>query len=351
MIRYHARPFTLHEFKVEVTHRCELNCIHCSSDARPSNLTEMSREECLSTLSQAVQIGAKDVAFSGGEPLIWRHIDDAVETAAARGLQVTIYTSGNCGFFKEKAERILRLGAYRFIFSMFGASAGSHEAITRSTGSFERTLEAMADAKKIGLRTEVHFVPMSNNYRELSGVAMLSSKLGASVVSVLRLVPHGRATLLRGRILTRVQNLDLRRLIRDLRNSGFNIRTGSPYNFLMLTANPECCAGIDRIIIGPELRLSPCDAFKQVKAEDLVGTLDYSTLREFSLRDCWDKSPYLEAIREYLTTPFPKPCASCRLLEKCLSGCLAQKVVTHGDLGKRPDPDCLGLDFRGGPSW
>ena len=30
----HRPPFTLNEFKIEVTYRCDLNCIHCSSDAR-----------------------------------------------------------------------------------------------------------------------------------------------------------------------------------------------------------------------------------------------------------------------------------------------------------------------------
>ena len=348
MIQYHNRPFCLREFKVEVTYKCNLNCIHCSSDARPSNLTEMSREDCLYILNEAAQIGAKDIAFSGGEPLIWTYINEAVSAAASTGLQVTIYTSGNCVTFKEKAERILSLGAFRFIFSMFGGSASSHERITRVVASFEQTLKAMSDARRIGLVTEVHFVPMSYNYRELRNIATLSKELGASVVSVLRLVPQGRAALLKGRILTRVQNMDLRRLIRDLRNSGYNIRTGSPYNFLMLTTNPKCCASIDRLIIGPDLRLYPCDAFKQVKAEDLVGTLDYSIMRGFNLRDCWDKSPYLEAVREYLTTPFGKPCASCGFLEKCLSGCLAQKVVAYGNLDKRPDPGCLGPDFRGG---
>jgi len=347
MIQYHSRPFTLKEFKIEVTYRCDLNCIHCSSDARQSNSTEMSRDDCFRILKQAVKIGAKDVAFSGGEPLIWPYINDAVETADSLGLRVIIYTSGNINSFKEKAERILSLDKHRMIFSMFGGSARSHESITRIVGSFERTLKAMSDARDIGLATEIHFVPMSNNYRELREVAALGKERGASVVSVLRLVPQGRAALLRGRILSRVQNLELRRIIRDLRDSGHNIRTGSPYNFLMLSANPKCCAGIDRLIIGPDLRLYPCDAFKQVKADELVGKQDLSTLKNFNLEDCWDKSPYLEAVREYLTTPFPDPCASCRLFEKCLSGCLAQKVVAFGNLEKRPDPDCLGPNFRG----
>ena len=347
MIKYHTQPFILKEFKVEVTHRCNLNCIHCSSDARPSNLTEMSREDCLDILNQVPEIGAKEIAFSGGEPLIWPYIDDAVESAATNGLQVTIYTSGNCSKFKEKARVIQRLGAHRYIFSIFGATESSHERITRISGSFEQTLKAMSYAREVGLSTEVHFVPMSSNYRELKNVAILSQKHGASVVSALRLVPQGRAALLIGHTLNRIQNLELRRIIRDLRESGYNIRTGSPYNFLMLSTNPKCCAGIDRIIIGPDLFLYPCDAFKQVNAKELVGTLNHSTLKEFRLSDCWEKSPYLEAVREYLTTPFADPCASCQLLEKCLSGCLAQKVMAYGSLEKRTDPDCLKSDFRG----
>ena len=347
MIKHHTRPFTLHEFKIELTHRCDLNCIHCSSDARPSISTEMSLEDCIDILNQVTQIGVKEIAFSGGEPLIWPHINAAVKSAVDSGLQITIYTSGNCNRFKDKAKALQQHGAHRYIFSVFGASASSHERITRIKGSFEQTLKAMSDAREIGFATEVHFVPMSNNYRELKDVAILCKKYGALVVSVLRLVPQGRAALLRNQILNRIQNLELRQLIIDLRKSGYNIRTGSPYNFLMLSSNPKCCAGIDRIIIGPDLLLYPCDAFKQVKAEELIGTLKFSTLKEYDLRDCWENSPYLEAVREYLTTPFADPCASCQLLEKCLSGCLAQKVVAYGNLKKRTDPDCLGSEFRG----
>lgn len=48
-----------------------------------------------------------------------------------------------------------------------------------------------------------------------------------------------------------------------------------------------------------------------------------------------------------LTSDFEDPCASCNLLEKCVSGCLAQKTIAHGSLAKKPDPDCLGPNFQG----
>jgi len=63
-------------------------------------------------------------------------------------------------------------------------------------------------------------------------------------------------------------------------------------------------AAIDRLIIGPDPRLYPCDAFKQIGAEELVKTEEWSCLAGRSLPDCWRKSPYLEAVRTYLTTDF-----------------------------------------------
>ncbi|MGO9122197.1 MAG: radical SAM/SPASM domain-containing protein [Desulfomonilaceae bacterium] len=346
MIKYHERPFNLREFKVEVTHQCELNCIHCSSDARPSNTDEMPRNGCLSILSEAAAMGAKEVAFSGGEPLCWPHILDAVATARENGLSVTIYTSGNTPRYTEKTNHLGELGVDRLIFSVFGGTAASHERVTRVTGSLDRTLAAMTEAKNIGMNVEVHFVPMSTNFRELGDVVALAKAHGASVVSVLRLVPQGRAALLVGRTLNRVQNLELRRQIQVLRHRGYRIRTGSPYNFLMLTDSPKCAAAIDRVIIGPDFHLYPCDAFKQVEAGEVLGTEDLSLLNGIGLKECWDHSPYLEAVRRYLTTPFQSPCNSCGQLEKCVSGCLAQKVIAHGNFDKHPDPDCLQADSQ-----
>jgi len=345
----HRPPFNLREFKIEVTYRCDLNCVHCSSDGRPSNSLEMARDDCLRILREAADMGAKDVAFSGGEPLLWPHIFDAVNAASALGLTVTVYTSGNADDFKHKATRLYDLGATRFVFSIFAATQVSHERITRKAGSFERTSTSIRDDVAVGLRTELHFVPMSCNYRELAGIARLAREFGAMRVSVLRLVPQGRATLIRDRALTRVQSLELRREIEGLRGEYGKdfIRTGSPYNFLMLNDAPACWAAIDRLIIGPDMRLYPCDAFKRIDALELVKTEDRSCLANASLSECWRNSPYLGAVRKYLTSDIEAPCKSCKFLERCASGCLAQKAIAYSTLAKKPDPDCLAPHLHG----
>jgi radical SAM protein with 4Fe4S-binding SPASM domain len=294
-------------------------------------------------------MGIKNVDFSGGEPFLWPYIYNAADAAVKHNMNVTVYTSGNIRDFKLQAIHLHNLGVTKVIFSIFGANAITHERITRRLGSLNRTKVAMVDALSVGLITELHFVPMNNNYRELIGVIQLASQLGASRVSVLRLVPQGRAALISDHVLNRIENLELRRQIQALRKEHGNdfVRTGSPYNFLLLNNKPVCYAAFDRLTVGPDLRIYPCDAFKKIGASELVKTEEWSCLAGTSLSECWQKSPYLEAVRTYLTTDFKAPCESCILLQKCLSGCLAQKVIAYGSLEKKPDPACLASSLKG----
>ena len=348
-MKYNPCSFNLSELKIEVTYQCDLNCIHCSSDARPSNTLEMRLDDCLRILNDAAKMGIKSVDISGGEPFLWPFIFDATDAAAKQNMEVTVYTSGNITEFKQKATRLHDLGATRMIFSIFGANAITHERITRKSGSLNHTMHAIRDALSIGLITEIHFVPMTNNFREIIDVVKLASMLGTSRVSVLRLVPQGRAALIGDHILNKVQNLELRRHIQALRKEYGNqfVRTGSPYNFLILNDKPACNAAKDRLIIGPDLRIYPCDAFKRVSALELVKSEEWSSLDCNSLIECWQKSPFLEAVRSSLTADYNAPCVSCRLVEKCLSGCLAQKVIAYGSLDKKPDPACIASTIKG----
>jgi len=341
-MRPHQPPFRLKEIKLEVTHRCTLACIHCSSEATPSCSREMPFSKAAHLLDEMLAFGVTDVSFSGGEPLLWAGLYDAVRKCAQGGVPPTIYTSGNVDGCDVAMSLLKEHGAGCVIFSLFGAQKDAHDQVTRSRGSFDRTLAAIEAAGKASLRTELHFVPMGANYAELPGVIDLASDNGLTRVSVLRFVPQGRGAIQPSMALTHGQNLELRRMIEAGRHK-IDVRAGSPYNFLLVNESPKCCAAIDRLTVGPQFNIYPCDAFKQIEAQELVGTDDFSRVDGWSLEDCWQKSPYLSAVRNYLTTDFEPPCDACELLERCLSGCLAQKVIEYGAFKKAPDPMCLKL--------
>ena len=165
--------------------------------------------------------------------------------------------------------------------------------------------------------------------------------MGVKRISLLRLVPQGRGSNQKDRQLSHSENLELREIIRALRAAGHDIRLGSPYNFLMLQEKPRCWTGIDRLTVGPDLRIFPCDAFKHISPEEIGASSKYSNLSKYSLLECWKKSPYLDAVRKYLATDFAIECKACQKLEDCHSGCMAQKFYAFGELRKCPDPSCL----------
>ncbi len=331
----------LREFKFELTHRCMLSCRHCSSSAGMDNLATVSREDCLRIIAEAAEAGARDVAFSGGEPLLVAFLEEAVEKASKLGFKVAVYSSGNVLEAKKKIRNLRKAGIDRLIFSLHGASAETYESITRVKGSFDAIVSAMNFARDEEISIEAHFVPLAINYRELTAVAELACELGATCTSVLRFVPHGRGKAETYNRLNRSQTAELRETILNLRESGYTIRTGSPYSFLGISNKSECGAGRDRFVVRPDLAIVPCDAFKNLNAEDVVGTDRYSTLSKWSLGETWRFSPYLKLLRGLRRDAPEARCTDCKMLKKCGTGCPAQKYLTLGKLSGVPDPDCI----------
>ncbi|OGP66361.1 MAG: hypothetical protein A2W27_01115 [Deltaproteobacteria bacterium RBG_16_44_11] len=340
-MEWHKPPFKLKEIKIEVTHDCMLSCVHCSSLASEVTGRSIAWSSCKNILCEAEAMGIETVAFSGGEPLLWKHIFKAVDQAVRSGIKVYVYTTGNVPNVENLLRQLHEAGLSKVMFSLLGTNAEQHEKVTKSYGSYNKTIATAGYCVTIGLQTEFHFVPLNHNFKALPEIVNKARSMGIDRISVLRLVPQGRAAYIRHWELSRDQNCELRRIIKDLRNDSYDIRLGSPYNFFMLSEKPECCAGIDRITIGPDLRIFPCDAFKHISPDAIGASSDYSNLRDYSLAECWEKSSYLGVVRQYLTSDFASECSVCKNLSDCRSGCMAQKFYAFNELKKTADPMCL----------
>jgi radical SAM protein with 4Fe4S-binding SPASM domain len=337
MIEYYLK-----ELKIEVTYKCPLACVHCSSNAGIENTNEMSYNNCRHIVTEAKDMGVSEIAFSGGEPLIWPNIIEIVHYSSTLGINTTIYTSGYIDNAPNMIFALNKAGLKRAVFSLYSSIEQDHNRITRIFDSFQRTLNSIDICYNNDIIPEVHFVALSGNYHCIADVVKLVEKHGVKRTSILRFVPQGRGVLLANNgVLSHAQNLELQKTIISLRNAGHDIRTGSPLNVLWLNREPKCLAGQDRLIIAPDLSIYPCDAFKQIKAIDIIGTNAYSTLDGFSLFECWQRSNYLNEVRAAINAKPTDPCASCEVYFKCKAGCLAQKYIHYNSLQKNPDPICL----------
>lgn len=346
----------LEEIKIEVTRDCPLACVHCSSNASPGKGLQLYRETVLSLVTQAAEMGVKSIVLTGGEPLMWPWLSDAVCVCAQHNLRCCIYTTGiDRGDGAQKIATLAKQGLHKVVFSLYSPYKEYHEQVTTKAGSFDKTVSAIATTKDNDLDTEIHFVPLKRNYRHLEELVKFAAENGVPRVSILRFVPHGRGVVLKGsqEMLRQNESLELRNLISKCRQSCcVQIRVGSPYNILLLEGDVDCNAARQTLIIGPNGNLYPCDAFKNIEPSDIGLDDPYSNIMGYSLRQCWENSQYLNTIRRYLSTPFEEPCSACEHLKWCKSGCLAQKVIDQesilgGSIAKKPDPLCLKKYFGG----
>ena len=336
------RNLTLNEIKIEVTYNCPLSCVHCSSDANPGHLLSIPADKCIEIIKDALLVGVKEIAFSGGEPLVWDGITDAIIFSKEMGLKNSIYTSGNCDNAEELLKELATAGVDRLIFSVYSDNEKEHNRVTRKANSFSNTLKAIAIARSLGIIVEIHFVALASNYKKLENIVELARTNGVKRVSVLRFVPQGRGLLISDKdTLGKAQNLELKKIITELRSKDFDIRTGSPFNVLFLNEEPKCMAAQDRLIIAPDLNVYPCDAFKQISSETISTGDEYSRLDRHSVAECWQHSKYFELVRNAIFATPTEPCKSCKSYQMCLSGCLAQKYLYYSSLCKNPDPACL----------
>lgn len=334
--------YYLNELKIEVTYECPLACVHCSSDAHKNNMISIEKIKCMNILEEAIKMGVNQIAFSGGEPLAWNGLGEAVEYCHLNNIETTIYTSGNYENIADMFKKLATKGLDKAVFSLYSSEEIEHVRITRKIDSYKLTLKAIAEANKNGIDTEIHFVAMRRNYTRLNQVVELGEKIGVKRISVLRFVPQGRGKFLGSEgLLNKKQNNELRKTIIALRKSGHDIRTGSPWNVLWLNENPRCMAAQDRMIVAPNLRIYPCDAFKQVEYENISPEDKYSVIETNSLKECWEKSDYFNIIRNKQNSVPERPCYGCDKYESCKSGCLAQKYLKYSNLSQNPDPICI----------
>jgi radical SAM protein with 4Fe4S-binding SPASM domain len=329
----------LKELKIEVTQKCPLDCIHCSSEANITKSMQLNKDTVIKLLNEARDLGVEDIVFSGGEPLIWDDLCECLSYCSNLGLRTTVYST--CYSFFENDilfKNFVDSGVKNVVVSLFAANAREHEAISRRRGSFDRTIEGIKMLTLAGINVSIHFVAMKRNWRELAGIISLIQALKVKRISVLRFVPHGRGELVKDiDNLSREELRELKKEILSLRQQDdVNIRLGSPFNILSLESQVECLAAIDRIIIGPDGKIYPCDAFKNLEFNGALGSI-----YEGSLADIWNNSEYLNSVRKLVNYDLNPICSKCKNRSLCKGGCLAQKVIQYKGQHNFPDPDCL----------
>jgi MoaA/NifB/PqqE/SkfB family radical SAM enzyme len=162
---------------LDITYRCNNNCRHCwlriPADDKEKR-KELSFKEIKRIVNEAKEMGCSKWRFSGGEPMLRPDFPEIFDCITRGSLTYSINTNGT--LITPRIARLLKRPGAKMI-ALYGATAGVHDHITRSPGSFAAAMRGIAYLKEENANFIVQIIPMRDNYHELKKMIKFAKSL------------------------------------------------------------------------------------------------------------------------------------------------------------------------------
>jgi radical SAM protein with 4Fe4S-binding SPASM domain len=165
----------LSRLDMELTERCNNDCIHCYINRPASDRAARGRElatvEIQGILHEAASLGALAVTFTGGEPLLRDDFCEIYIFARRLGLRVRLLTNATL-ISPQLAKLFARIPPLEKVqITLYGMSVKSYEAVTRTPGAFERAWRGIHLLLQEGVPFVVRGVRLPPNEHEVDEFA------------------------------------------------------------------------------------------------------------------------------------------------------------------------------------
>lgn len=332
----------------EVTQACDLACVHCRAEARPSrDPGELSTDEGKRLLEEIARFGRPLLVLTGGDPLKRPDLADLVRHAAGTlSLRVALAPSVTPLLTAAAMEALRNAGLSRLALSLDGADAETHDAFRGSPGSFDATLARLREARALGIEVQANTTVARHDAAALRGIASLLSVLDISLWSVFFLVPVGRAR--RDQMLSAEEHEAALRILCDIASEvRYAIKTTEAPHFRRV-ARQRAAAGWAPPVALPARGVNDGDGIVFVSHGGAIWPsgflpLGAGNVRDDSLVEVYRESPVFRSLRD--RSRLKGKCGACEFRELC-GGSRARAYALSGDpFG--PDPACAYVP--GGP--
>jgi len=177
----------------EVTRACSLACRHCRAEANLSrHPLELSTEEAFRFVEQVERCRPALFVMTGGDPIRRLNLEALVRHATDRGLRVSLSPSATPEFARADLGEFKTAGVERISLSLDGASRGTHDRFRGVPGTWNWTMEAIANAALAGIPIQINTTFTRQNLGEFDEFVALLDEIRPALWSVFQLVPTGR---------------------------------------------------------------------------------------------------------------------------------------------------------------
>lgn len=285
------------------------------------------------TIQEAKTIGLNTVKLTGGEPLLYRKMDDLLLFLKNEALGVSIETNGTL-IDQQTADLVKACGVDQVSVSLDAAAPEIHERIRGGVGSFGKTVSGIRLLVERDITVQIIMTLRRKNRDEIPDMLTLCNRLGVSSIKINHLLPFGRGTA----AFRRGENLDLDELIERYRwvkdhqdrYAAQEIIFDLPVAFRTLdeiTQNGICECQIHNM-----LGILATGEYSICGIGQTVPELRIGNIRNQSIKEIWRKSPALEELRNRLPQKLTGICGECIFKFQCLGCCRANAYAVSGNL-------------------
>ncbi len=325
----------------ELTYRCPLHCAFCYNPLDFAQLDdELDTATWLDVITQARELGAAQIGFSGGEPLLRDDLETLVDHARRLGFYTNLITSG-VGLNETRIEALKRAGLDHIQLSFQDSSREMNDFLS-STRTFELKRRVAKLIKAHGYPMVLNCVLHRYNLPHVAQIIDMAIEMGAEYLELANTQYYGWAMLNRAQLMpTHEQLVEAEATVNRYRE-----QQGNRCRILFVVpdyfeSRPKACMngwGSVFLGVGADGAALPCHAAR------LLPGLTLPNVREATLASIWHESAAFNAFRG--DTWMREPCRSCDERHHDHGGCRCQAYLLTGDAAAA-DPVCAKSSAHG----
>jgi len=135
---------------IAYNYACNLKCQHCTAARFQPKERRLTPADLRRISDEAYDLGLCQFCISGGEPLIFKDLDEVMAALQPEKFHLTMSTNGHF-LTKEKALQLKAQGLDKVKISLDDFDASAHDGNRQNQGAYQKAIDAMFHAKEAGM--------------------------------------------------------------------------------------------------------------------------------------------------------------------------------------------------------
>lgn len=146
---------------IEITNKCNLQCVHCYDEASNLNSQIMSYNDFCYIIDELVKNKIKKIQLIGGEPLLLGNkLINYLDYCKEKFEYIEIFT--NATLMTDDLLKYFKENNIKIAVSVYSYNADEHNKVTQNENSFSLTNKAISKLREYGIKYRVRNVLMDN---------------------------------------------------------------------------------------------------------------------------------------------------------------------------------------------